>query len=309
MEQVSGAAVEAPSLEDRPQMASDAEEARGLMRRGRRVTYAVFQLSLVQASRGRWFYAVLAAAALSGGAMAYASGGVPGLDAASRFRSGLYSAMGLSAYLLPLLGLLVGAMDMAGDQEGGMLHLLAAQAGRRYQIILGKYLGLGTLLVLATGALVAAAGMGLAARGLVFPPEVLAAFWGLTAGLVAVYLGLGLAIGTLSGSRLTALVIALSAWVAAVFLYDLAIFAFLGWGGAGQIPVVMASALLMNPVDAFRVLTIMLLGNLTALGPSGAALMRMVPPPWGALSLGLALVLWVASTLAAAVLSLTRKDL
>lgn len=277
--------------------------------RGGRLLYAVFQLSLAQASRGLWFYTVLGAAMVSGGAIAYAAAGIAGLDTANRFRSSLYSLMGLSSYLLPLLGLLVGALDLAGDQETGALHLLAAQPGRRYHIVLGKYLGLGMLLSLATVAMMSLAGIAMALRDVSLAPEILLAFCSLAIALIAVYLGFGLAIGSLSASRLTALVAALAMWVTATFLYDLAVFALLGWGGAGQLSAALALALVLNPLDAFRILTIMLLGNLTALGPSGAALVRMVPEPWGTFILIADLVLWVGGSLGAAVLALAKKDL
>jgi Cu-processing system permease protein len=310
MEQMGSATVQAslPPEEHRTQSWTSVRTHVSAKPRGR-LLYAVFQLALVQASRGVWFYIVLAAAVLAGGALAYAAAGIPGLDAANRFRNSLYSLMGLSSYLLPLLGLLVGALDLAGDQEAGMLHLLAAQPGYRYQIILGKYLGLAALLILTSVAMVSSAGLALAVRGLLFPYEALLGFCGLAVALTALHLGLGLAIGSLSSSRLTALVAALALWLSATFLYDLAIFTLLGWGAAGQLPAMLALALIVNPLDAFRLLTLMLMDSLTALGPSAAALLRMVPPLWAAVALSFDLLLWIGGSLLAATLSLARRDL
>ncbi len=274
-----------------------------------RLLYAIFQLSLAQASRGVWFYAVLLVLSAMGAATAYSAASLSGLDDTNRFRAAIYSLMNLCFYFVSLLGLLVGALDMAGDQEGGMLHLLAAQPGERYKIILGKFWGQGMLLAVAAVFMMAVTGLVLVWKGLIFGAERLAAFSVLVVSLAAIFLCLGIAIGTMARSRLMALIAALATWLALAFLYDLIIFAFLGWGGAGELSTILAIALFLNPLDGFRILTLALLGNLTALGPSGAALMRMFPPPLGLLLPAISLVLWLGTPLATSIISLQRKDL
>jgi Cu-processing system permease protein len=166
-------------------------------------------------------------------------------------------------------------------------------------LLLGKHVGLLAALTVATvvgflpaGVVVgAAAGPELLARYLLFPA--IAALVG------AAMVGIGVLISVSSRSAVQAQGTAVFAWFAFVLLYDLLLMGVLATSG---IPAEWLAALLVvNPVDAARVLGVLTLEpELYLLGPSGAYLTsRLSPVGASALLLG-ALGLWTALPVAAA---------
>jgi Cu-processing system permease protein len=216
------------------------------------------------------------------------------------------SLLSLALYLLPLVGLVLGAHAF-GVQDGGT-ELLLAQPISRVSVLLGRVAGLA-----ATLALVAAAGFGLAGIVVVLGAGTagLAGYLFVTAGSTVVGLA-GLAIGVLLGvlarRRLTAVAMALVAWVVLAVVFDFAAIAVLQFIGDGEPGPLLLALLAANPIDGMRALGLVGLGADVLLGSTGAALAKLLGPSGGAMLVLAGMVAWCVLPLALAGRIYRRRD-
>ena len=216
------------------------------------------------------------------------------------------SLLSLALYLLPLVGLVLGAHAF-GVEDGGT-ELLLAQPIARGTVLVGRTLGLAATLVL-----VAALGFGLA--GLVVLAgagvEGLAGYALVAVGSTVVGLS-GLALGVLLGvrarRRLSAVAMALVAWVVLAVLFDFGAIALLQFVGDGEPGPMLRVLLAANPIDGMRALGLVGLGADVLLGPTGAALSKLLGPSGGAALVGAALLAWCTVPLAVAARIYRRRD-
>jgi Cu-processing system permease protein len=216
------------------------------------------------------------------------------------------SLLTLALYLLPLLGTLLGAAAFGG--EDGATELLLAQPIGRAEALIGRLVGLyGALIGIAlagfgaAGALVAATA---GARGV-------GGFALVALGATAVGgagLGVGVLIGIAARRRSTAVGWALGAWFAAAVLYDLVAIALLQLTGTGEPGPWLVAILAVNPIDGVRALSLISLGADVLLGPTGAALQRLMGAGGGAVYILASLVCWVALPPVAAAWVFGRRD-
>jgi len=208
----------------------------------------------------------------------------------------------LCLLLAPLISLSLGSASIAGERDRGTLEHLLAQPLERSELLLGKYIGLLLSLAVATflgfvpaGLMVAISAGGLAlSYYLLFP--LLACL------LIAAMLGLGMLISVKSRSGTQAQGRAILLWFLFVMLYDLLLMGTLVTAGLSS--GALAILLLVNPVDAARVLVVLALEpDLYLLGPAGALLVGQLSR-WGtaAVLLG-ALSLWTVAPLTLALVS------
>jgi Cu-processing system permease protein len=216
------------------------------------------------------------------------------------------SLLTLSLYLLPLLGALLGATAFSGD-DGGTELLLAQPIGRG-QALLGRTLGMAAAL-----ALVAASGFG--AAGLLMTVKAgpgglggYALVCAASMGVGLVGLSFGVLIGVLVRRRGSAVGWALAGWFAAAVLYDLASIAVLQVAGSGQPGPWLLALLATNPIDGMRALGLVRLGADVLLGPTGAALQRLVGAGAGAAIVTASLLAWIVVPLAAAGRTFRARD-
>ena len=216
------------------------------------------------------------------------------------------SLLGISIYLLPLLGLVLGANAFGGEDGGS--ELVLAQPLERGQVLLGRALGL-------AGAVVASAASGFAVTGvLVLARTGSAGFAGylfVAAGAVAAALA-GLSVGILLGitarRRGAAVGWALTAWFAAAVLYDLLAIGLLQVAGTGQPGGWLVAILALNPLDGIRALGLIVLGADVLLGPTGAALRGMLGSWGGGAWVVLSVALWTIGPLLVTTRVFRRRD-
>lgn len=216
------------------------------------------------------------------------------------------SLLTLSVYLLPLLGLVMGASAAAGD-DGGTEMLLAQPVGR-VEALLGRVLGLYAALGLVALAGFGAAGALVAARAGV---EGLGGYLVVAAGATAAGfagLSLGVLIGVAARRRPAALGWALAAWFAAAVLYDLAAIGVLQVAGSGEPGGYLVALLAANPLDGVRTLGLVHLGADVLLGPTGAALRQLLGSVGGTAAVLVSVALWTVLPLAAAGRVFARRD-
>jgi|KBSSwiStaDraftv2_1062776.scaffolds.fasta_scaffold26220_3 Cu-processing system permease protein len=203
------------------------------------------------------------------------------------------SLMNLVLFIVPLTGLVLGVTSTSSD--GGTLSLLLAQPVSRGEVLLGKFLGL-------TAALTVAQAVGFGAGGLVV------AFYAGSDQAVGflVLTGLSMALGWLTVStslliavrwpdRLKAMSAALLLWLLMVVAYDLVVLGATALLQGVPLQSVLFPALLLNPVDLARVLTMLSIGSGALFGPTSAVLMKSFGSA-GGIALGL-LVLTLESVI------------
>lgn len=265
----------------------------------------ILQKELRDARRNRWF--LLYALAFAGLSLSLAwmtLSGVGGNGLAGYGRTSA-SLINLILLIVPLMGLTLGALSLAGERDKGTLLYLMAQPINQVELLLGKFLGLAL-------ALVAAIGLG----------------FGLTAVLITLNGGGGevgtytallllaclLAVATLSVGYLisavvqrgaTAVGLALFLWLILVFFGDLGL---MGSALVLQLdPNQLFLLALINPLQLFKIAAILdLRSNLEVLGPVGVYAFRTYGAQLRPLLVGL-LLLWVAMPFVAATQIFKRK--
>lgn len=221
-----------------------------------------------EAVRNRWF--VLCAAIFGVLALALSYLGLSGLGTfgVAGFGRTAASLLHLVMVIVPLMGLLIGALSVAGEREHGTLLTLLAQPVTPTEVLLGKFAG-------SASALTASLLIGFGASG-----AVIARYGGMShvggyAALVLFTLLLGLAhvaigfcVSVVTRRASTALGLALGCWLVLVFLSDL------GLMGTAMVlrlaPGELLWASLANPSQAFKLGVLQAMhGTVDVLGPSG----------------------------------------
>jgi Cu-processing system permease protein len=249
------------------------------------------QKELRDAFRNRWF--LLYAIAFAGLSLALAwfsvsGSGSFGVAGFGRTTAGLIN---LILLIVPLMGLTLGAMSLAGEREKGTLVYLLAQPISGAELLLGKFIGLALAL---TAALVI--GFGLTGIMIVF----VGGGGDFRIYLTLLVLSVILAIGTLSMGFLisaavkkaaTAVGLALFLWLILVYFGDLGL---MGTAVVMQLDAEQLLALaLVNPLQVFKIAAVLdLRDNLEVLGPAGIFAYRTYGGALWPLLVGL-LTIWV----------------
>ncbi len=265
----------------------------------------IAQKELRDAGRNRWF--LLYALAFAGLSLALAWMALSGAGSYGLASYGRTSASLINLILLvvPLMGLTLGALSLAGEREKGTLLYLLAQPINQAELLLGKFMGLAL-------ALIAALSLGFGLTGILIGLN--GGGGGLRTYLVLLLLASLLAIASLSiGYLISALVqrgatavgLALFLWLLMVFFGDLGL---LGTALVMRLDVNQLFTLsLANPLQLFRIAAILdLRQNLEVLGPAGVYAARTYGTTLLPLLLGL-LALWIIVPFSAATFVFKRK--
>lgn len=255
-----------------------------------------------EARRNRWF--VVFAVIFVGMALGLSLLGMSGLGnvGIAGFGRTAASLLNLVMVVVPLMAISVGATSIVGEREQGTLHTLLAQPITLEEILLGKFLGLASVL-LATVLL----GFGLSAAIIAYyggggQAGAYAYLVGFTCLFALGYLSVGYFISTLFRKIPTALGVGLFVWLLSVLLGDL------GLMGTALVldlsPRTLLWLSLANPAQVFKLLVLNCLqGNLESLGPAGSYVADVlggslrpaligVLAAWSLIPLGLVLVMF-----------------
>ncbi len=250
----------------------------------------LIQKELLDSLRNRWF--LLFTAIFSLLALGLSWMGLAGIRqyGVSGFGRTTASLINLVILIVPLMGLTLGAMSLAGEREKGTLIYLLAQPISHLEVLLGKYLGLGIALLTALCIGFGLSGLVLAIYGSTSGVPAFLGLVFLTFLVALLSLGLGLLLSSGLQKSATALGSALFIWLVFVFLGDLGL---LGTSLVLRVPIEMLFSLsLLNPLQVFKMAAILLLrNNLEALGPAGLYAMRTYGNQLMPFLLGI-LVLW-----------------
>ncbi len=233
----------------------------------------ITQKELQDARRNRWY--LIYVLVFTGLSLALAWLGMTGLGdyGLAGFGRTAASIINIVLLIVPLMGLTLGAISLAGERERSTLLYLLAQPVTQLEVMLGKYLGLGIALFSAlifgfgiSGILIAIQGG--SAEIKLYSLMVLLAFL-----LALVSLSLGFLISSTVRKGSTAISIALFIWLL------LLVFGDLGLMGTAMVLKLDVSQLLtltvLNPMQIFKIAAILnLRGSLEVLGPAGIFALR-----------------------------------
>ena len=267
--------------------------------------FILAQKELRDARRNRWFLLYAAAfAGLSLGLAALALSGAGNYGLAGFGRTSA-SLINLILLIVPLMGLTLGALSLAGEREKGTLLYLLAQPVTQLELLLGKFIGLAL-------ALMAAIALGFGLTGLLIGVNgggaQVTTYLGLlllTCLLVLVSLSLGFLLSALVQRGATAVGLALFLWL------GLTIFGDLGLMGTALILRLNVNQLfalaLINPLQLFKITAVFnIRQNLELLGPAGIYATRTYGSQLLPLLIGL-LTLWIIAPFLAAIQLFKRK--
>jgi Cu-processing system permease protein len=265
----------------------------------------IMNKELQDARRSRWF--IMLAVVFAGLALALAMLGMSALGTigGGGFGRTTASLLNLVILVVPLMGLLMSALSVAGEREHGTLLTLLAQPVLLEEVFLGKFLGLAAALL---GTLLG--GFGLAALVIARQgglPQVrdylvLVSF---TALFGVGYISLGFLISALTRGTATAVGVALFVWLASVFLCDLGL---IGTSIVLQLsPRGLLWLSLANPPQVFKLAVLEgIQRSLESLGPGGLYATEVLGD-WLPLVLTAVLILWAVVPFAISVLLLRNR--
>jgi len=261
---------------------------------------------LREAVRSRWFVLYTIAFVALGLGVSYisaAAAGSSGLAGYGRTTAGLINIILL---VVPLMALTAGAGAIASDRERGTLAYMLAQPVSRFEVLLGKYLGLALALVASI-----ALGIGLCAGILAWKsgatgPGAMVWFAGLSVGLALAMLSVGMLISALSRKASVAVGAAVFLWLVLVFVSDLGLM-------AGTLALKLRiedlfALSLINPLQVFKMWSLHAIdSSLDVLGPAGLYASEELGPRLHAI-FGGALAAWVCLPLAIAGAVFSRRS-
>jgi Cu-processing system permease protein len=231
------------------------------------------QKELRDARRNRWF--ILYTVAFAGLALALAwlaLSGVGTYGLAGFGRTGA-SLINLVLLIVPLMGLTLGAMSLAGERERGTLLYLFTQPIAQIELLLGKFIGLALAMLLALLLGFGLSGLLIAWQGGATQAEDFLLMMLLAFILALVSLSLGFLISAAVGKSATAVGLALFLWLLLVFFGDLGL---MGTAIVLRLDIDQLFTLaLLNPLQLFKMAAILAIrSNLEVLGPAGTYAVR-----------------------------------
>ncbi|HOL38128.1 MAG TPA: ABC transporter permease [Rubrivivax sp.] len=224
--------------------------------------------------RNRWIVAVAAVFAAFALLIAYFGAAQQGAVGFRGIQVTIASLTSLVIYLVPLIVLLLGYDAIAGERERGSLDLLLSLPVTRFELLLGKYLGLGAAFAAST-----LVGFGLAGAVLVWRAEPgallhYAAFVASALLMGMAFLALAVMVSVIATDRTRASGAAIALWLFFVLVFDLLLLGALVLSGGRGVGEVVPYLLLLNPADVFRVLNIFTMADVAVL----YGLATVVPP-------------------------------
>lgn len=166
------------------------------------------------------------------------------------------SLASLVIYLVPLIALILGYDAVVGERERGSLELLVSMPITRFEILLGKYLGLSAALACSTAIGFGAGLLPLAAQ---LGANDFYHYLGFVLSAILMgmaFLSLSLLVSVLASDRMRASGLAIALWFFFVLIFDLLLTGALVFSQGSLGSGVFGALLMLNPADIFRLLNI-----------------------------------------------------
>jgi len=233
----------------------------------------ITQKELQDARRNRWY--LIYVIVFAGLSLAMAWLGMTGLGdyGLAGFGRTAASIINIVLLIVPLMGLTLGAISLAGERERSTLLYLLAQPVTQLEVLLGKYLGLAIALFSALVLGFGISGIFIALQGGSAEINLYLLMVFLAFMLALVSLSIGFLISSMVRKGSTAISIALFIWLLLLIFGDLGIMgtAMVLKLGVGQL----FTLTLLNPMQIFKIAAILnIRGSLEVLGPAGIYALR-----------------------------------
>lgn len=207
--------------------------------------------------RNRWLVSITLIFALLSIGLTYFGAAASGAVGVTSLSTTIASLASLAVFLIPLIALLLSYDSFVGEQESGTLLLLLTYPLSKSQLLLGKFIGQGAIIALAT-----LLGFGASAVLLYFQlgdTEIISAF-GLFI-LSAILLGLSFTaisylISLSVSEKSKAAGFALITWFLFALAFDLALLALLVGVEEGLTQQGLTQLMMLNPTDIFRLVNL-----------------------------------------------------
>jgi len=257
--------------------------------------------------RNRWLLSITLIFALLSIGITYFGGAASGVEGIASLSTTVASLASLAVFLIPLIALLLSYDSFVGEQESGTLLLLLTYPLSKSQLLLGKFIGQGGIIALAT-----LLGFGTSAILLYFQlgdSAIIRAF-GLFI-VSAILLGLSFTaiaylISLSVSEKSKAAGVALITWFLFALAFDLVLLALLvGVEESGVTQQGLTQLMMLNPADIFRLIN---LAGLDTRDVNGA-LAVAINTSLSQIQLILVLVTWIVLPLTLALFIFRRKKL
>lgn len=207
------------------------------------------------------------------------------------------SLTSLVIYLVPVIVLILGYDAVAGERERGSLDLLLSLPLTRFELLLGKFLGLAAALAVST-----LAGFGLAGAAIAYRADLATLYHyarfvlsALAMGMA--FLSMAVMVSVMAADRARASGAAIALWFFFVLVFDLALLGVLVLTGGQVGGDVLPYLLLANPADVFRIFNIFSMEEVKSLYGLATVMPPALADPW---VLGAAMLAWIVAPLAIA---------
>ena len=256
--------------------------------------------------RNRWLVSITLIFALLSIGLTYFGAAASGEVGLTSLSTTVASLASLAVFLIPLIALLLSYDSFVGEQESGTLLLLLTYPLSKSQLLIGKFIGQGGIIALAT-----LLGFGASAILLYFQSgdiEIISAF----ALFIASAILLGLSFTAISylislsvSEKSKAAGFALITWFLFALAFDLALLALLVGVEDGISQQGLTQLMMLNPTDIFRLV------NLSGLDSSdvNGALAVAINASLSQVQLILMLIAWVVLPLSLAIFIFKKKTL
>ncbi len=206
--------------------------------------------------RNRWVLAVAIIFALFALAIAYFGASQQGQVGFRSIDVTIASLVSLVIYLVPLIALILGYDAIVGERERGSLELMLTMPITRFEILLGKYLGLAAALSCATVLGFGSGLLPLANELTVRDGFHYAGFVGSAILMGLAFLSISMLVSVVALDRVRASGVAIALWFFFVLIFDLLLMGALVMSQGSLGSTLFASLLMFNPADVFRLMNI-----------------------------------------------------
>lgn len=266
-----------------------------------RQTWNIARKEFNDGLRNRWLLAISLVFAVLAIGIAWFGAAASGQVGFSSIPATVASLTSLATFLMPLIALLLAYDAIVGEDESGTLMLLLTYPISRGEILLGKCLGHGMILTLATilgfGSAALAIGVMVDDLDLMLLLTAFGRFMVSSICLGLVFISLAYIVSSRVTEKSRAAGLALGIWFFFVLVFDLALLGVLVLSEGALNPDLLPWLLLLNPADVYRLINLSGFSeglNATGVMSMGSDLGLSVWMLWGIL------VLWVLVPLTAA---------
>ena len=272
--------------------------------------YSIAKKEFLDNWRNKWIIAVAAIFLLLTLVVSYFGTSSSGGSGWKDIEDTIAIMMGIVTFLLPIIGLMLGYASIVGERERGSLSLMLSYPVLRHEVIIGKFVGLSTVLSLATA-------IGFSISGVIIGLNVEGVHWAeygifIVASFLLgfVYIALAIMFSSILTKRSTALGASVFLWFLFAIIWGIVLIGILAtqhslseisqgdWTG----PTWYYLASIFNPNTAFQILVAL------NIAPVAADIAGDLPSFYSTPITLLILLLWVVIPLGIAVLVMRKKD-